>query len=193
MVAGLPSGSMTLMKKLMKHGMVIGGTILLLAAKPVLAADTNTYNQDDRYRAHETSLDLFGTAAIGQQTINHITGIRANRDVALGAGAGMNYFLTRNFGFGAEAYSQNIGHSFIDNASASLIGRFPLGLSGFAPYVYGGGGYQFDPNELWFAHVGAGIEYRFTRNIGAFVDARYVLTDGTRNYGLGRAGVRFAF
>lgn len=193
MATAIAGVSIAPMKKLMKNGMLIGGTILLLAVKPAVAASTAAANEGDLYRAQETSLDLFGTAAIGQQTINHITGIRANRDVALGAGAGLNYFVTRNFGIGAEAYSQNIGHSFIDNASASLIARFPLGQSGFSPYVYGGGGYQFDPNELWFAHVGAGMEYRFTRNIGAFVDARYVLTDGTRNYGLGRAGLRFAF
>jgi outer membrane protein W len=74
-----------------------------------------------------------------------------------------------------------------------LIGRFPIGHGGLAPYVFGGGGYQFDVIEQWLGNVGAGLEYRFTRNWGVFIDARYVFTDETKNYGLGRLGVRFSF
>ena len=84
-------------------------------------------------------------------------------------------------------------YSLRDSASGSLIGRFPLGRSGFAPYAYGGGGRQFDLTELWFAHAGAGMEYRFTPRLGTFIDARYVFTDGTKNYGLGRVGLRLSF
>ena len=182
---------MKTLKKLIRNGTLIGS--LAFAAMPALGAHETESNGVDKYRAEEVSLDLFGSAAVGQQTINNITGLRANRDLRLGAGVGVNYFVTRNFGFGAEAYSENTAHSFIDNALGSLIGRFPLGQSGFAPYVYGGGGRQFDPTELWFGHAGAGMEYRFCRNLGAFIDARYVFTDGTKNYGLGRAGLRFAF
>lgn len=181
------------MKKQLRNGLLIAGTIVTLTARPAWAAHEDQADGDLRYRAHETSLDLFGSGSVGQQTINHITGVRANRDVQLGAGAGLNYFITRNLGVGAEAYSENTGHSFIDNASGSLIARFPLGQSGFAPYVYGGGGRQFDPSELWFGHAGGGVEYRFSPRFGAFIDARYVLTDGTRNHGVGRAGVRLVF
>ena len=44
----------------------------------------------------------------------------------------------------------------------------PLGNCGLSPYVLGGGGRQFDPTELWFAQFGAGLEYRFCRNVGAW-------------------------
>ena len=81
----------------------------------------------------------------------------------------------------------------MDNASLSLIGRLPLGRSGFAPYIYGGGGHQFDPIELNYLHAGGGLEYRFTRRLGLFVDARYVFTDETPNYGQGRVGLRIGF
>lgn len=47
--------------------------------------------------------------------------------------------------------------------------------------------------EAWFVQVGAGMEYRFTRNVGVFVDARWVLPDETKNYGVARLGMRFAF
>jgi hypothetical protein len=74
-----------------------------------------------------------------------------------------------------------------------LIARFPIGESGFAPYVFGGGGRQFDPIELWFGQVGGGLEFRFTPNVGLFTDVRYVLTDGAEDHGLARLGVRLVF
>ena len=52
---------------------------------------------------------------------------------------------------------------------------------------------QFDPSELWFGDAGAGIEFRFTPQVGVFADGRYVFTESSPNYGLFRAGVRFAF
>jgi hypothetical protein len=75
----------------------------------------------------------------------------------------------------------------------SLILRLPLGRSGFAPYAFGGGGYQFDMAEVWFAQLGADMESRFTPNVGAFPNARWVLPDETKYYGVARLGLRFAF
>ena len=177
------------MNKIIKLGVLVAGTVFILAAKPALGA----HDENEKYRAKETTLDLFGTGSVGQETIDRVTDERVRHDLRIGAGVGLNYFITRNLGLGGEAYSENTGHSFVDNASVSLIGRFPLGHSGFAPYVYGGGGRQFDPALLNFLHAGGGVEYRFTRQLGLFVDARYVFTDETENHGVGRVGVRFAF
>ena len=172
---------------------LLTGALLLLTATSFDVIAQESSDSPDLFSAKETSLDLFGSASAGQQTVDHLSGLKINRDLRLGAGAGLNYFMTRNFGFGADAYSENIGHSFIDSTSINLIGRLPLGTSGFAPYAYGGVGHQFDPNGVWFGQAGAGIEYRFTRKFGTFVDARYVFTDGTSNYGLARIGIRCTF
>jgi hypothetical protein len=180
------------MKQLMKLGILIGVNILLLAAQPAFSAHW-TDKDGEKYRANETSLDLFGSGSVGQETLNRISDERLRHDLRLGAGAGLNHFFTRHFGLGVEAYSENTGHSFVDDASISLIGRLPLGNSGFAPYVYGGAGHQFDPIELNHLHAGGGLEYRFTPKVGLFVDARYVFTDETKDYGLGRVGLRFTF
>jgi len=75
--------------------------------------------------------------------------------------------------------------------SGSLIFRLPIGETGLAPYAFCGGGYQFDPVDTSFLHAGAGLEYRFTHNVGIFVDGRWVWSDRDRNYGLARAGFRF--
>jgi len=131
-------------KQLMKNKMLVGGTILMLAATSALGAGTVSNNQGDYYQSSELSVDAFGTGSLGEYTLQHLSGPRVQQNVRLGAGVGVNYFLTRNLGIGADAYSENTTGAFIDSASASLILRLPLGQSGFAPYAFGGGGHQFE-------------------------------------------------
>lgn len=181
------------MKNIKTKQILIGVTVLLLAAAPALATDEMTVDHGELYRAKETSLDIFGSGSLRQETINHLNGIRYREDVEQGVGVGINHFFHRNFGVGAEAYAEDTERHFIDKASASFIARFPLGESGFAPYAYAGGGRQFDPIELSFAQAGGGLEYRFTREVGIFTDGRYVLTDGAKDHGLVRIGVRLVF
>lgn len=193
------------MKKLMANTILIGGTLLLLAATTAVKAGTTNnepgmhYDQEqprertDLYRANEFSMDVFGTASLGQYTIEHPSGDRVRQNTEFGVGVGFNYFFCHYLGIGGDMYSENTTGVFIDSASASLILRLPLGQSGFAPYVYGGGGYLFELGDVWFAQLGGGIEYRFTPHIGTFLDARWVLPDETKYYGVARPGVRFAF
>jgi hypothetical protein len=148
---------------------------------------------DPLFRAEEFTLDLFGSVSIGQETINNLSSERVEDNGRLGLGLGGNYFFTRNIGIGADAYTENTQHSFVDNTSGNLIIRFPIDRIHLAPYIYGGAGYQFDPSGLWFGQAGGGLEVRFTRNVGLFADARYVFTDETQNFGMGRLGVRFGF
>jgi outer membrane protein W len=176
------------MQQLIK-GTVIAATCLLTAASVSAADDSG----NEFYRASEFSIDAFGTGSIGQQTINNLSGSRISSDVRLGAGIGMNYFFTRNLGVGGDVYSESLSGSFIDSAALNITGRFPIGSSGLAPYIFGGGGHQFDRIEQWYAHLGAGVEIRFHSNWGIFIDARYVLADKSANYGVGRVGVRYSF
>jgi hypothetical protein len=183
----------------MKNQILVGGTILILATTSVLGADNMNNDQDqpydpgDLYRANELSMDVFGSASLGKYSLDHLSTSRIRHDTRLGAGLGLTYFFTRNLGIGAEAYSEDTDGVFIDSASANLTARFPVGDSGFAPYVFGGGGQQFDLNKLTFGQAGGGIEYRFTPRVGAFTDVRMVWPTETRYFGVARLGVRFAF
>ena len=186
------------MNKIIKNKMVIGGTILLLAATSALGDETVggdrtvTLDRSDYYRANELSVDGFGTASLGRYSIDHFSGQRVRHNTRLGAGAGVNYFFTRYFGVGIDGYSENTTGAFIDTASANLIFRLPLGQSPVAPYVFAGGGHNFDTVHTSFGQAGAGLECRFTPHIGVFIDARAVVPDRTKYYGVGRLGLRFA-
>jgi len=177
----------------MKNKIFVGGTILMLAATSALGQNNVSNNLGDYYRSSELSVDAFGTASLGAYTLDHISNNRIRQNTEFGVGAGLSYFITRNIGIGAEAYSENTTGAFIDSASANLILRLPLGQSGFAPYAFGGGGHQFDMAKLSFGQAGAGMEYRFTPHVGVFLDARAVWPNETKYYGVARAGLRFAF
>ena len=160
---------------------------------PQVKADDSEGRTDLLFRAEELTLDLFGSVSIGQETINHISRERVEDNGRLGLGLGGNYFFLRYLGVGADAYTENTQHSFVDNTSGNLILRFPIEPARLAPYIFGGGGYQFDPSGTGFGQAGAGLDFRFTHHIGLFADARYVITDGTQNFGMGRLGLRFGF
>ena len=180
-----------------KQVMAVAILATLSAACCSSAADFTTNTEDSAtsllYRAHEFSIDAFGSVSFGQQTIDHLSGNRLSHDGRLGAGAGLNYFFCRHVGVGADAYSEDTTHRFIDSSSGNLILRLPIGETGMAPYIFGGGGYQFDKVQQGFGQAGAGIEFRFARHLGVFVDARYVIVQHTDNYAVGRAGLRFSF
>lgn len=175
------------MKKHMQNGMLIVGTLLLLAVRPAQG------EENELYRANELSVDAFGSASIQRYTIDHVSRARVRQNTRLGLGAGVNYFFTQNMGISADAYAEDTRGAVIDSSSVSFTYRFPLGQSGFAPYAFGGGGRHFEDVRTWFAQVGAGVEYRFTPHVGMFLEARGVVPNETKYYTVGRLGMRYAF
>ncbi|MFZ4482437.1 MAG: hypothetical protein ACOYOL_00475 [Chthoniobacterales bacterium] len=121
----------------------------------------------------------------------------------------------RNYDLGNYGYTRwaTIGNLFL---------RYPICQWNLAPYIMVGGGANYGnvPNlqltpatpaingrpatagtryrmaGQGFGHVGGGLEYRVTKNIGVFSDARYMFSgvDGLANNQLmWRYGLRFAF
>lgn len=191
---------------------LITGTLCLLAASSSFADNPPSVRYDadrasDRamvethpgadhwrgYTANELNVALFATGRVGERTLRRASIDRVKRNGRLGAGVGISYFFCRYVGLEAEAYSDSTSHNFIDNVNAHLIGRLPIGETGLAPYVFGGAGRQLDPRYQWTWDVGAGLEWRFASHVGLFTDARFVWADKTKDYGLGRLGVKFGF
>lgn len=145
------------------------------------------------YRASEISLGAFGMGTVGERTLDHFTGHNISRHGRLGMGADVEYFFLRYLGIEAEAWSENPDHVFVNDVGGNLVARIPIGNTGLAPYAFGGAGHSFVPVPATYGDFGAGLEFRFCRWAGVFVDGRYVIPDRLGNYGMGRAGVRFSF
>ncbi len=195
----------------MKKGTIIAGTILMLGAGATLKAqdangdvtvhhDDNTtihHDHDDPplqlYRDQEFTVDVFGGGTLDEHDVNHLNGSRIRRNGRAGLGGGGSLFFTRYLGIEGEVYTENPDAHFIDETSGSLVLRVPIGETGLAPYIFGGGGHLFDPVANNFGHAGAGLEFRFCPNVGVFADGRWVFTESLGNYGMGRAGLRIAF
>lgn len=146
------------------------------------------------YSANELSLDLGGSYTAGQRGVNHlfdtrITGQRGK----WGADLGVNYFITRQLGVGVDVNMPDNGGSVVDAVSLNLIGRFPLGNSGFSPYVFGGGGRTTDRAWDWMGQAGVGVEFRLNHIVGIYTDGRYQWVQNSGDGLVLRAGVRIGF
>lgn len=150
-------------------------------------------DMDQRFHADEFSIDAFGMGSIGRESFDHLSRHTIHHDGRTGLGVGANYFLTKYVGIGGDAYTENTHDSFVDSASGNIILRYPFENIHLAPFVFGGGGYQWDLTKTAFAQAGAGLEYRFAQHVGVFTDARYVFNHDTSDIGIGRVGLRFTF
>jgi opacity protein-like surface antigen len=145
---------------------------------------------------------------------------------AWGGGLGVNYIFARYFGVGIEQslFGRNRGNTSIDGdgadyaytrwqTTANFILRYPICSWNLAPYMLVGGGAQYGNVPDWtdtegprsfhysmagqgFGHVGGGLEWRPTHNIGVFSDLRYLYSgvNGLANNQMQwRYGLRFAF
>ncbi len=148
------------------------------------------------YRGQEVSLDLFGSYINPEGNLDDLfkTSIRHGQ---WGGGAGLNYFLTRSLGIGTDfnASEHPGSHWGVDYWVGNIYLRLPLGDTGLAPYIYGGGGRGMSPVWQWVYGGGPGLEMRFTRNVGIFSDARFLWSHQATSLNTLtiRAGIRLAF
>jgi len=143
------------------------------------------------FRDNEFQVDAFALGAFYQQG-----------SPAWGGGLGLNYFFLRYVGVGVEqdVFGRNdatYGGSGTRWATiGNLILRLPICSVNLAPYALVGGGavYGDGSKGVGVGHVGGGLEYRFTDNIGVFVDSRWLYSaEEPKNGCFSRAGLRLAF
>jgi hypothetical protein len=99
----------------------------------------------------EWTIDLFGTYAFTESTNEEILG-----DHGFGGGLAVNRFFTTNIGLGIEGQAlktQRNDDDVVGSAALNFFYRMPLGDSGWAPYVYVGGGVIFNTENTDFGDV----------------------------------------
>jgi outer membrane protein with beta-barrel domain len=144
----------------------------------VICVSVSTVKGADMFHASELSLSLFG-------------GWVDKDDADLAPGAGLTYFLTEHIGVGALTHWDNFDGKFIDNVSAEAYFRLPL-AGMLAPYGLAALGYSFETEES-FESFGAGAEFRFNENWGAFGDVRWQINNDTDDGAAIRVGARLVF
>lgn len=151
--------------------------------------------EEDRiclFRGNELQVDAFGSGIFYK-----------NGRPGWGGGLGVNYFFSRYIGIGVEqglvGRNDNGSKSYTEwNTLGSLFLRYPICSWNLAPYaMIGGGAFYGTGQGIGVGHVGGGLEYRFSENVGLFTDARWLYT-GEQNFDqsgavYARAGLRFAF
>jgi len=137
----------------------------------------------DLFPANDLTFDLYGFTASRDRG-------GADKE-AWAPGVGVNYFITRNLGFGADTYADAFQLPYQVNASA--IFRYPLPELALAPYGFAGAGRQWDNRAQWLGHLGAGVELRFSERFGIFADIREVFPDKMADSTVFRFGFRVKF
>jgi hypothetical protein len=171
--------------------LTLSSATAVLAGTESKAVETPAPEPVELFRAHEFQVDTSFAAALGRYSDRSAHG--------LGGNLGLNYFFTRYFGIGIDnslggaVGAGSIGGVFY-SLQADLIARYPIESLHLAPYAFAGGGgtwgnYRGQGN----GNVGGGIEYRINRNIGTFLDSRYIYGNDGLNQSLTRVGFRFAF
>jgi hypothetical protein len=189
----------------MKIKIVLSAAVLFMGAAVLQAADMNAIqstnntpfalldaNSDQMYRNLELDLEGFGTATVNDRGLNS-TGQLYHRHFGLGMGAGGEFFFCRYVGIEAEGFSDTTHHSFVNDCDGNLVLRLPIGNTGLAPYIFGGGGHEWVPVDSNYGEAGGGLEFRFTQMVGIFADGRFIVTDHANNHLMGRLGVKFSF
>lgn len=146
------------------------------------------------FSANELSMDLGASYFAGQRGVEHVfeTNIKGAR-ATWGGDVGLNYFITQYFGVGADVNMAANGGNLVDAVLGNMTLRLPLGNSGFAPYLLGGGGRTTDHTWTWVGQAGMGIEFRPSHNVGIFTDARFLWPQHGSDALLLRAGIRLIF
>ncbi len=122
------------------------------AGSTMVAASKNPVQQETMmslYADREWNVDIFGTYAFTESTNERILG-----DHAFGGGVAVNYFFTRNWGIGLEGQALKTqrdrngdNEDVVASGALNVIYRYPIGTSGWAPYVYVGGGAVFNAHS----------------------------------------------
>ena len=101
-------------------------------------------NSDQLYRNYEVDVEGFGMGTVNARGFDDF-GNYHHRHFQAGLGAGVEAFFNRYVGIEAEGFSESTHHDFVNNVDGNLVLRLPIGETGLAPYIFGGGGYQWEP------------------------------------------------
>lgn len=172
-----------------RNWLFIGGVILMLAGRPSGGADAvGSALVDDS----GLSVDEFTRAAAAIHTKDAPSDAQVLQRIRNSAGLRGTFSLTRNYD-PRSAGSDDLCELLMGGAPRGFLSQLTLGENGLIVFVAGAVGPHFEKLSTWSGQSGAGVLYPINSRVGLFVDARTVTPNGTRYYGITRAGLRISF
>jgi hypothetical protein len=147
------------------------------------------------FKDQELQLDLFGSWVHVDDREHDHADYDHKRENGFGGGLGVNYFFQRYLGVGVDG-NVSAAKDGLWTFSGSLIARYPIeaGSLCLAPYALAGGGFQTDGVNAGTWHVGGGLEWRCTHNVGVYGEGRYTWAGSHEEDNVRVSlGVRFIF
>jgi hypothetical protein len=141
--------------------------------------------------------DLYGNYVNRTGNMSDCGCMDSNGDKMHGFGGGISfgYFLVPAYiALRADASFSSVNEAQTEIA-ADLMLRLPLLEGRLAPYALLGGGVETVDGTSGFLHVGGGLEWRFTPNLGIFAEVTYAWVENLdKNENLtAKVGMRVAY
>ena len=162
-------------KQLLAVSFALGlSSVGVWAGEPVMAAPKNpVIPPPPCYAAGELVLKpFFDITVIDKDPEGHY-----GDDTLYGGGLAVDYFFTEHLGIGIDGTWVDAG-SVVHSYNLNLTARTSVLTDCLSVYAIGGGGVFTNGSTYGSAHIGGGVEYRFTNTFGVFADGAYKWLDG---------------
>ena len=157
-----------------QHWLPLAAAMLLLAAWPVAGAE-----------AFSGDAPVFHTKDAPSDA-------RVLQRIQNSAGLRGIFSVTRDYDHGSVA-SGNHREVVLISAPHHFLPQLPPEQRSLAVFTAGLIVRHFEKLSAWSGQSGAGVLYPINARVGLFVDARTVMPNGSRHYGVARAGLRILF
>ncbi len=173
---------------------ILAGLGLTGANAGIMSLPAVKHYPHENYYAGEGTFDLISVYVVPQ--LDEGVDYSLDEDAlekGFGGGVAASYFYTENFGIAVRAYWWDTATS-LTSLTGSVVYRYPIDDSGFAPYMFAGAGAHFASEaDHGSFHAGIGIEYRFTDTLGLIADYTYTWGEHDANWAMYSLGLRVKF
>ncbi len=174
-----------------RRWLLLGVALLALAGRPATGGETPLQTTTDRDGAEPAPAGFEAGARMNYSESAPSSASLLHR-IQPDTGARGSYSLTRNFGL-SSADAADPGARLRQSTSRSPPPRLTSGQSSLLATAATMFDQHFKKLTPWSGQSGSGILYPINETLGVFVDARTVMPNGSKYYGVARAGIRVMF
>lgn len=167
----------------------LAGPIEMRPALPATAITPSKVFSDEQF-----FIDLYGSYLNRTGTEDCGCGDHGKQH-GFGGGLGVGYFMVPSYVVVRADANFSSVHDARCEIAADVLFRLPLAGGRIAPYALVGGGLEAADGTNGFLHVGGGLEWRLTSNLGLFGEVTYAWVNSMddNNNLTAKVGVRVVY